>query len=145
MDTSEKNALAKAVVQKMLDKDWFSQWLGIETELVEQGHVRLHMRIRREMLNGFGIAHGAIAYALADSALAFAANGYGQISVTLESSLSHLKPAKEGDEIIAETEEISNTRRTAIYLVHITHSSGYKIGIFKGILHKTEQTHFPSA
>ncbi|TAF32587.1 MAG: hotdog fold thioesterase [Cytophagales bacterium] len=143
IDNKKPQELAEAVVNKMLAQDWFSQWLGIEKEIVAPGHVRLRLRVRREMLNGFAIAHGGIAFALADSALAFAANGYGHVSLTLESSLSYLKPAREGDVMIAETEEISHTKRTAIYLVHIQHEDGTRIGLFKGVLHKTEQAHFP--
>ena len=83
----EKN-LAERVVNKMFEEDSFSNWLGIERVLIEQGHCVLRMKVRNEMLNGFGIAHGGIAFSFADSALAFASNSYGKLSVALDCSLS---------------------------------------------------------
>ena len=68
---------AEQIVSKMIENDAFSQWLGIEVINVSEGTCKLKMTIRDEMTNGFKIAHGGISYALADSALAFAANSYG--------------------------------------------------------------------
>ena len=70
--------LAERVVDKMFDHDAFSQWLQIERVLIEAGKCVLKMKVRKEMLNGFGIAHGGITYSLADSALAFASNSHGR-------------------------------------------------------------------
>ena len=63
-----KQNLAERIVGKMYDDDAFSQWLGIQRLLVEEGHCILKMIIRPEMVNGFGIAHGGIAFSFADSA-----------------------------------------------------------------------------
>ena len=64
--------LAEKVFHKMYDNDPFSKWLGIVCVKIDIGHCTLKMTVRKEMLNGFSIAHGGICYALADSALAFA-------------------------------------------------------------------------
>ena len=66
--------LARKVVEKMITGDAFSQWLGIEILEITKGYCKLKMIVRKEMTNGFDIAHGGISYYLADSALAFAAN-----------------------------------------------------------------------
>ena len=89
--------LATRVVGRMFEKDYFSQWLGIERISEGEGTCTLLMTVRREMLNGFGIAHGGITYSLADSALAFACNSHGRKSVSVETSISHTKSVKEGD------------------------------------------------
>ena len=65
---------AEKIVSKMINGDAFSQWLGINVIKVSEGFCKLEMRVRKEMTNGFNIAHGGISYSLADSALAFAAN-----------------------------------------------------------------------
>ena len=49
------------------------------------------MQVRKEMTNGFNIAHGGITYSLVDSALAFAANSYGIQSLSIETSINHTK------------------------------------------------------
>ena len=70
--------IPQAIVNKMFDQDAFSQWLGIEIVDVSDGYCQLKMTVRNDMLNGFKIAHGGIAYSLADSALAFASNSNGK-------------------------------------------------------------------
>ena len=54
--------LATRVVDQMFEKDYFSQWLGIERIAEGKGTCTLRMTVRKEMLNGFGIAHGGITY-----------------------------------------------------------------------------------
>ena len=45
------------------------------------GHARLSMTITEAMANGHGICHGGFIFALADSAMAFAANPHGEAAV----------------------------------------------------------------
>ena len=78
----------------MISGDAFSQWLGIEVLKISEGKCTLQMIVRDEMTNGFNIAHGGIAYSLADSALAFAANSDGIQSLSIETSISHTKKVK---------------------------------------------------
>ena len=72
--TTEKDELAGKVVSHMFQHDLFSQWLGIEVLEIKEGYSRITMTVRPEMINGFGIVHGGIAFSLADSAFAFACN-----------------------------------------------------------------------
>ena len=88
---SEKEAdqdLAQRVVDAMMAKDAFSQWLGVKILEVSPRQATISMRVRTEMVNGFGVSHGAIAYALADSALAFASNTHGRVTVSIENSIN---------------------------------------------------------
>src|SRR5262245_44438758 len=106
------NVLAARVVGKMYDEEKFSQWLGIERLVVEQGHCVLRMKVRDEMVNGFGIAHGGICFSFADSALAFASNAYGRLSVALECSISFPVAVKVGDVLTCEAKELALTNKT---------------------------------
>ncbi len=128
------------IVDKMMNTDYFSQWLGINRLQDGEGKSVLQMQIRKEMLNGFGIAHGGITFSLADSALAFAANGYGRQSVSIETSISHLKPLKEGDIITATAIEENLTSRIGIYRIVIENQAGEKVAIFKGTVYRTEKS-----
>ena len=109
----------------MFDQDAFSQWLGIEIMEVKDGHCKLKMTVRKEMLNGFYISHGGISYSLADTALAFASNTHGKKCMSMETSISHTECAKEGDILIATTKELSRTEKTGLYFS--VRSSGQKI------------------
>jgi acyl-CoA thioesterase len=130
-------SLAIKVVDRMFEKDWFSQWLGIERLEVKPGRCVLKMTIRKEMLNGFAILHGGISYSLADSALAFASNSHGRKSVSIETSISHVEPGKEGDILTAVAEEVSLSNKIARYDITVTNQDNIKIGLFKGTVYRT--------
>lgn len=139
----KKQTLAKKSVQKMLDNDPFSQWLGIRVQHVEPGTVTLEMTIRSEMLNGFGVVHGGIAYSLADSALAFAANTHGKVSLAVENNISYLHKIMEDDVLTATAEELSVGRRFGVYRVTITRNEDQKAAVFRGTVYRTNEDHFP--
>jgi len=124
------------IKDRMYDNDPFSQWLGIELKVLDRGSVTLQMTIRPEMCNGFGLAHGGIAYSLADSALAFASNAHGIQSLSIDTSINHIKPLRSGDTITATCTEQSLNRKTGIYLVEIT-CEDVLVALFKGIVYRT--------
>jgi acyl-CoA thioesterase len=124
--------LSKKVVNKMISGDAFSQWLGIKIIKINEGNCTLEMTVRDEMTNGFHIAHGGIAYSLADSALAFAANSYGIQAMSIETSISHTKKVKSGDVLKATTKEINKSNKTAIYYITITNQNDIEVAHFKG-------------
>lgn len=121
-------------------KDYFSQWLGIEVLEVKEGSCKLKMIIRKDMLNGFGIAHGGITYSLADSALAFASNSPGQKAVSIETSISHTESLKEDDVIIAQAIEEKRSNKIGIYTIKVTNTANQKIvALFKGTVYRTSK------
>ncbi|WP_207511132.1 hydroxyphenylacetyl-CoA thioesterase PaaI [Longitalea luteola] len=136
--SDDSKTRATAIIDAMMYKDYFSQWLGIERMEEKEGYCKLRMTVRREMCNGFEIAHGGISYSLADSALAFASNSHGRQSVSVETSISHIKPLKAGDIITATAEEKSRTNKIAIYDVRIEKESGELAALFKGTVFRKE-------
>ena len=127
------------IVNKMYDQDAFSQWLGIEIVDVSEGYCQLKMKVRKEMLNGFHIAHGGIAYSLADSALAFASNSHGRKSLSVETSISHMVSIKAGDMLTAMTKELSRSDKIGVYLITITNNENQEIANFKGTVYRTSK------
>lgn len=128
----------KEIVHKMFDNDPFSKWLGIEVEHIAKGTCQLSMTIRKEMLNGFGIAHGGITYSLADSALAFAANTHGRQSVSIDTSINHTEALKEGDKIVAIANEESLKNRFGFYKIEIKRGDTI-VALFKGTVYRTNK------
>ncbi|PWL30543.1 MAG: thioesterase [Fluviicola sp. XM-24bin1] len=122
----------KEIVNLMMEGDAFSRWLGISVDKLDKGHCTLSCTVRAEMLNGHHIAHGGISYSLSDSALAFASNSYGNKCVSIETSISHLLPVKEGDILTAFCDEIHRGKTVAIYTVNIFNQREEKISMFKG-------------
>ena len=126
------------IVDYMYQHDAFSQWLGIRRIAEGEGHCTLEMEVRPEMVNGFGIAHGAMTYALADSALAFASNARGRKAVSIETSINHLKPVMAGDVITAVAEETYLGHKLAIYHIRVTRGQDL-VALFKGVVYRKEE------
>jgi acyl-CoA thioesterase len=120
------------IVAKMMEKDEFSQWLGISVVEIEKGKCVLEMTVRHEMLNGFHIAHGGVSYSISDSALAFAANAYGFQCVSIETSISHLKPLRENDQLTIICTEINRGKSIGLYEVKTLNQDQELVAYFKG-------------
>lgn len=129
---------ATQIVDRMMDKDLFSQWLGIERLGEGEGYCQLKMVIRAEMCNGFEIAHGGISYSFADSALAFASNSHGKHAVSIETSISHFQPLKPGDVLVATAQEKSRSNKIAVYEVRVERD-GALVALFKGTVYRKEK------
>jgi acyl-CoA thioesterase len=130
----------KEVVDMMMAKDYFSQWLGIQVLETGHGFSKLTMTVRKEMLNGFAIAHGGITYSFADSALAFASNSHGKKSVSVETSISHLVSLSEGDEIIAEAKEENVSNKIGVYTIKVYKATDLSVvALFKGTVYRTSK------
>ncbi|MBL7791218.1 MAG: hotdog fold thioesterase, partial [Saprospiraceae bacterium] len=137
MSTIADEDKAQWIVDNMYQNDAFSQWLGIERLVVQPGSCVLRMTVREEMLNGFRISHGGIAYSFADSALAFASNSRGNHAVSVETSISHTAPLHAGDVITATATEEHLGHKIAIYRVEVVNQHNHRIAIFKGTVYRT--------
>ncbi len=137
--SNEKDILAGKVVDKMMRDDLFSQWLGIEVLEIKEGYSKIKMTVRKEMINGFGIVHGGIAFSLADSAFAFACNNRNVLSVALDTSINFLKPVQVNDELIAEATELHNGKTTGLYQIKIINQNNHVVAIFKGTCFRTNK------
>jgi acyl-CoA thioesterase len=136
MDT---NIFAQRVVERMMETDLFSKWLGIEVIEIREGHSKIKMTVRKEMINAFGIAHGGIAFSMADSAFAFACNNRNNLSVALDTSINFIKPVHVEDVLIAEATEVHNGKSTGLYQISITNQYNHIVALFKGTCFRTNK------
>ena len=125
------------IINKMIGSDKMSQWLGIKVISYEKGAVIISMLVKEEMVNGFNVAHGGITYSLADSALAFSANSHGIHSMSIETSISHQKMVKVGDILIAQSKELSLSKKIGVYEVSITNQNKVLVAHFKGTVYRS--------
>lgn len=132
---------ASRVVQGMLAVDAFSRWLGLELVELVRGGCTCRMTVRPEMVNGFGVAHGGIAYALADSALAFASNQGEKVSVAIENGISYPAPVRVGDVLTAVAVEESRGGRLGFFRVTVTNQHGTAVALFQGTTYQTSTDH----
>lgn len=131
---------ASEVVNHMVREDAFSKWLGIQILEVREGYAKTQMNVRDEMINGLGVAHGGVAFSLADSTFAFACNNRNKLSLALDTSINFLKPVMPGDRLIAEAVEIHNGKSTGLYQVKISNQNDHLVALFKGVCARTGNT-----
>ncbi len=137
--SQQNDSKAAAVVAHMMQHDLFSQWLGITLLDVSEGYSKIQMVVRPEMINGFGIVHGGVAFSLADSCFAFACNSRNVLSVALDTSINFTKPVHVGDVLTAEAKEIHNGRSTGLYHVTILNQKDHIVALFKGTCYRTDK------
>ena len=95
----DANELAARVAESMLEAEGTGPAWGIRIEEARDGYARVSMRLRPDMLNGHGIAHGGMIFALANSAFAYVCNGANHASVAAQASIVFLGKAEEGETI----------------------------------------------
>ena len=138
---NDPQALAEHVVKGLLARDAFSEWLGIEAMEIAPRRSTLRMTVRKEMVNGFGVAHGGIVYSLADSALAFACNTHGQVTVAVENAISYPAPVAVDDVLTAVASEESSTNRLGFYRIIVKNQQDVVVAIFRGTVYDTRRDH----
>lgn len=136
---SDEQQLAERLVAAMLAKDAFSRWLGLELLSVRPRGATVRMTVRPEMVNGFGVCHGGIAFSLADSALAFASNTHGRVTVSIENSIRYPAPVSVGDVLTATAEEESVGGRLGFYRVTVRRQDDVVVGLFRGTVYATNR------
>ena len=126
------NETADKVARAMLAAEGTGPAWGIEIEEAREGYARIRMRLRPDMLNGHGIAHGGMVFALADTAFAYACNSRNVKTVAAQASIVFLDAAREGEMLIAEAEEAALVGRSGVYNVKVTGEDGRAVAAFQG-------------
>jgi phenylacetic acid degradation protein PaaD len=118
------DALARRCAEAMYAADRASQHLGITIDGVGPGRAVARMGVTETMINGHDLCHGGYLVLLADTAFAFACNTYNRPTVAQGLDVTFLRPARLGDELVAEAGERSRRGRTGIYDVTVTRVTG---------------------
>jgi len=108
----------------ILEHDHASKWLGVTPVHVEPGVAIIEMTLRKEMLNGFGIAHGGMLFAFADTAFAMACNdpagAVDSYTVAQGADVTFLKPGRPGSPLRAEARMRRQSGRSGLYDITVT-------------------------
>ncbi len=125
-------ALARACVAHMMARDAASRALGMRVDVPAPGHAVVRMTVGDALVNGFDICHGGYLFTLADSAFAFACNGYDRVTVSAGAQIDFLAPARRGDRLVATASEVHRGRRVGLYDVRIAREDGTPLAVFRG-------------
>jgi acyl-CoA thioesterase len=128
----EANELATEVAHAMLAAEGTGPAWGIRIEEARAGYARIAMQLREDMLNGHGIAHGGIVFALADTAFAYVCNGGNERAVAAQAGIVFLGTAQAGETLVAEAEEVAREGRSGVTRVAVRTEDGRWIAEFTG-------------
>ena len=140
-DDRDAQQLAERVVGSMVASDAFSRWLGIEVIEIAPRRSTCRLTVREEMVNGFGVTHGGIAFSLADSAFAFACNTHGTVTVSIENSITYPAPVAVGDVLTAVAIEDAASGRLSCYSAEVRNQRDEIVALFRGTAFKTGKPH----
>jgi acyl-CoA thioesterase len=136
-----EQVLAERVVAGMMARDAFSQWLGITIVDVRPRTATVRATVRPEMVNGFGVAHGGVVFSIADSALAFASNTHGKVTMSIDNAITYPATIHVGDELTAVAESESEATRLGFYRVIVRNQKDEIVALFRGTVYKTKEEH----
>lgn len=83
-------------VRKFFEGDKLAASLGMTIDEANEGRCVVSCTITEQMHNGAGKLHGGLIFTLADFASAVAANYYGFLSLTINSSVTYYSAISEG-------------------------------------------------
>ena len=121
-------------VREMLAQDAASRALGIELTDVGAGRAQVRMTVRPDMVQGHGTCHGGLVATLADTAFAAACNSRGEgPSVAASADVTWVRPAFEGDVLVADADERVRSGRTGVTDVTVRRvADGEVVALFRG-------------
>ncbi|MEY3251919.1 MAG: hypothetical protein RL227_892 [Pseudomonadota bacterium] len=128
----DAQALAEACRDAMWENDRASRGLGMQIVAVGPGSATLTMAVREDMLNGHDICHGGFVTTLADSAFAFACNGYNEVTVASGFDMNLIAAARKGDVLTAVATEVAKSGRTGVYDIAVANQRGERVAAFRG-------------
>ncbi len=123
---------------RLHESDPFVQSLGIELVSAGEKRVVLEMTVADIHVNFLGGAHGGVLFSLADTAFGLAANAGGTMCMGIDTHMAYIQGCRAGDRLRAEAEEISRSRKTAVYRVELTRDAE-TVATFTGTVYVTDR------
>lgn len=117
------------ISQAMLSREGLGPSWGVEVRSASTERVTVALRTTNEMANGFGMVHGGVIFALADSAFAYAANSQNELSVGQSATIEYVRPAQIGEVLTATAEITADHGRSAVYRIFVNNERGEIVAV----------------
>lgn len=130
---------AERSTRPMMQRDRATAMLGMVIHRDEPGTAVVSMRVRGDMTNGFGMTHGGLVFALADTAFALACNEDDRVTVAAGADITFLKSTGEGQTLTATAVRRTVSGRTGLYDVTVADESGDVVAEFRGRSRTTDR------
>lgn len=125
------------IAQLIADEKSLS-WFGFRVEDALDGKAVVSIVVTQEQANAHGFAHGGVVFALADQALAMAANTLLPLAVTSDAQIQYLAPVRAGDEVVARARTSHHDQRRAVIDVEVS-VNGETVALLRGTAKASRQ------
>jgi acyl-CoA thioesterase len=116
-------------IQEFFKDDRYAVFSGVELLEVEPGKARAKMEIRDMHLNAGNVVQGGAIFTLADLAVAAAVNAYGNLAMSVETSIRYFKGVGSGT-LFAEAKVVHLHKKLATFEVRVTNQEEELIALF---------------
>jgi len=117
--------------------DRYAAFSGIELIEVKYGYAKAGMQIRDMHLNACNTVQGGAIFTLADLAFAAAVNSYGNLAVSIETSIRFFKGVGEGY-LTAEARMVHLHKKLATFEVRVVNETDELIALFTATAFRRE-------
>jgi phenylacetic acid degradation protein PaaD len=110
-------------IEQTWQGDHLRQDFGMKLLEAREGYAKVAVAVQERFLNAHGIGHGALIFAVADTAFGLAVNAITD-AVGVQWSLNVFRPAKAGQEIAGEARAIHSGRQSLVCELTVTADDG---------------------
>ncbi|MDR0682709.1 MAG: PaaI family thioesterase [Dysgonamonadaceae bacterium] len=129
--------MPKQGIKEFFKNDRYAAFSGVELLEVEQGRAKAKMPVQAMHLNAGNVVQGGAIFTLADLAFAAAANAYGNLAMSVETSIRYFKGVGSGT-LFAEAKVVHLHRKLATFEVTITDQSEELIALFTATAYRKD-------
>ncbi|MDL2323440.1 PaaI family thioesterase [Bacteroidales bacterium OttesenSCG-928-A17] len=116
-------------IEEFFKNDRYAVFSGVELLEVKPGYARAQMKIKDMHLNAGNVVQGGAIFTLADLTFAAAVNAYGNLAMSIETSIRYFKGVGEGT-LFAEAVALNVHPKLATFEVKVTNEANDLIAIF---------------
>jgi len=126
-------------IQEFFKDDRYAALSGIELLEVKPGWAKTKMEIKDMHLNAGNVVQGGAIFTLADFAFAAAVNAYGNLAMSIETSIRYFKGVGTGT-LFAEAKAVHIHKKLATFEVTITNEKEELIALFTATAYRKDVT-----
>jgi len=124
-------------IKEFFKADRYAASSGIELLEAEPGRAKTRMEIREMHLNAGNVVQGGAIFTLADFAFAAAVNAYGNLAMSIETSIRYFRGVGSGI-LFAEAQMVHNHKRLATFEVRVTNEADELIALFTATAYRKD-------
>lgn len=130
---------------RLAEADACSRTLGAACTDAGAGFAVMQLRVGAQHLNFNGTCHGGVIFTLADATFALASNSHGAMAAAIDAHITYQLAVPPGEVLTARAQEVSRSRRLAVYRVDVTRVDGQPVSCFTGTVYVTSGVHAGAA